>query len=214
MLVLVTGLQGSVSSGDVPQSAPCMTRVWHARGCSGLGISQYRLAQATGLPQTRISEIVHGRRRVTPDTGLRLSRALGLSERYWINMQTDYDIETEHDLHEEELSFASGALISWTNGPTGRSSITGASAGPFAGRCQRLLGPHDLRRSGFPGWHGQMAFSASGLVTTRPRAPTSCRSPNISMRMDWSRPPTWTGSKPADRIKSATRPPATSSSAA
>jgi hypothetical protein len=35
--------------------------------------------------------------------GLRLSRALGLSERYWINMQTDYDIETEHDLHEEEL---------------------------------------------------------------------------------------------------------------
>src|SRR6202012_5550822 len=42
-----------------------------------LGISQYRLAQATGLPQTRISEIVHGRRRITPDTGLRLSRALG-----------------------------------------------------------------------------------------------------------------------------------------
>jgi addiction module HigA family antidote len=68
-----------------------------------LGISQYRLARATGLPQTRISEIVHGRRRITPDTGLRLSRALGLSERYWINMQTDYDIETEHDLHEEEL---------------------------------------------------------------------------------------------------------------
>jgi antitoxin HigA-1 len=68
-----------------------------------LGISQYRLAQATGLPQTRISEIVHGRRRITPNTGLRLSRALGLSERYWINMQTDYDIETEHDLHEVEL---------------------------------------------------------------------------------------------------------------
>ena len=68
-----------------------------------LGISQYRLAQATGLPQTRISEIVHGRRRITPDTGLRLSRALGLSERYWIDVQTDYDIETEHDLHGEEL---------------------------------------------------------------------------------------------------------------
>jgi addiction module HigA family antidote len=54
-----------------------------------LGISQYRLAQATGLPETRISEIVYGRRRITPDAGLRLSRALGLSERYWINMQTD-----------------------------------------------------------------------------------------------------------------------------
>jgi hypothetical protein len=40
----------------------------------------------------------------------------------------------------------------------------------------------------------QMAFSASALVTARPRAPYSCRSPNISMRMDWSRPPTRTGS--------------------
>jgi antitoxin HigA-1 len=68
-----------------------------------LKLSQYRLAEATGLPQTRISEIVHGRRRITPATGLRLSRALGLSERSWINMQTDYDIETEHDLHEGEL---------------------------------------------------------------------------------------------------------------
>jgi hypothetical protein len=63
-------------------------------------------------------------------------------------------------------------------------------------------------------WPGQMAFSASDLVTTRPRAPYSCRSPNISMRMDWSRPPTRTGSKPAARIKSATRSPAASSSSA
>jgi antitoxin HigA-1 len=68
-----------------------------------LGISQYRLARATGLPQTRISEIVHGNRRITPNTALRLSRALGLSERYWLNMQTDYDIELEHDEHEEDL---------------------------------------------------------------------------------------------------------------
>jgi len=67
-----------------------------------LGISPDRLAQATGLAQTRISEIVHGRHRITPDTGLRLSRALGLSERHWINMRTGYNIETEHDLHEEE----------------------------------------------------------------------------------------------------------------
>src|SRR5258708_37834877 len=73
-----------------------------------LGISQYRLAQATGVPQTRISEIVHGRRRITPDTGLRLSRGLGLSERYWINMQTDYDIETGHALHAEELRQGEG----------------------------------------------------------------------------------------------------------
>ena len=68
-----------------------------------MGISQYRLAPATRLPQTRTSEIVHGKRRITPDTALRLSRALGLSERYWINIQTDYDIEIEHDLHAEDL---------------------------------------------------------------------------------------------------------------
>lgn len=68
-----------------------------------LGISQYRLAKATGLSQTRIGEIVHGKRRITPETGLRLSRALGLSERFWINVQDDYDIEIEHDRHSEAL---------------------------------------------------------------------------------------------------------------
>ena len=69
-----------------------------------LGISQYRLAQATGLSQTRIGEIVRGRRRITTETGLRLSRALGTSERFWINIQADYDIEVEHDTHEDDLN--------------------------------------------------------------------------------------------------------------
>ena len=69
-----------------------------------LNISKYRLAKATGLSQTRIGEIVRGRRRITPDTGMRLSRALSLSERFWINIQADYDIEMEHDLHDEDLN--------------------------------------------------------------------------------------------------------------
>jgi addiction module HigA family antidote len=47
-----------------------------------LGISQYRLAKAIGVPPRRINEIVHGKRRITPETGLRMSRALGLSDRY------------------------------------------------------------------------------------------------------------------------------------
>jgi addiction module HigA family antidote len=68
-----------------------------------LGISQYRLAKATGLSQTRIGEIVRGKRRITPETGLRLSRAFGLSERFWINVQADYDIEIEHDRHSQAL---------------------------------------------------------------------------------------------------------------
>lgn len=68
-----------------------------------LGITQYRLAKATGLTPSRIGEIVHGKRRITPETGVRLSLALGLSERYWINVQADYDLELEHDLRQGEL---------------------------------------------------------------------------------------------------------------
>jgi addiction module HigA family antidote len=68
-----------------------------------LGISQYRLAKAIGVPPRRINEIVHGKRRITPETGLRMSRALGLSDRYWLNVQLDYDIEIEKDRHTAEL---------------------------------------------------------------------------------------------------------------
>ena len=56
-----------------------------------LGISQYRLAQATGLSQTHIGQIVRGKRRITPDAGLRIARALGVSDRYWIDQQANYD---------------------------------------------------------------------------------------------------------------------------
>ena len=69
-----------------------------------LGITAYRLAQATGLPQTRLSEIIRGKRRITTDTALRLSLALGLSERFWLNIQNDYDIELEHDEHDADLA--------------------------------------------------------------------------------------------------------------
>jgi antitoxin HigA-1 len=68
-----------------------------------LGISQYRLAKTIGVPPRRINEIVHGKRRITPETGLRMSRALGLSDRYWLNIQLDYDIEVEKDQHTAEL---------------------------------------------------------------------------------------------------------------
>lgn len=68
-----------------------------------LGITQYRLAQATGLPQTRISEIVRGKRSITTATAVRLSKALGTDDRFWINIQTDYDLEVERELHAAEL---------------------------------------------------------------------------------------------------------------
>jgi addiction module HigA family antidote len=60
-----------------------------------MGISQYRLAKDINVPPRRINEIVHGTRGITADTGLRLSRYFGTSERFWLNLQTRYDIEIE-----------------------------------------------------------------------------------------------------------------------
>ena len=67
------------------------------------GISQYRLAQDIGVPPRRINEIVHGKRAVSADTALRLSRYFGLSERYWMNLQARYDLEVEKDRLEGRL---------------------------------------------------------------------------------------------------------------
>ena len=62
-----------------------------------LALSQYALAKAIGVPQIRISEIVHGKRAVTPDTALRLARYFGTSAEFWIGMQTTYDLETARE---------------------------------------------------------------------------------------------------------------------
>ena len=58
-----------------------------------LGVSQYRLAKAIGVPASRISEIVTGQRAITADTDLRLCRFLGLSPGYWLRAQAAYDTE-------------------------------------------------------------------------------------------------------------------------
>jgi antitoxin HigA-1 len=68
-----------------------------------MGISQYRLAKDINVPPRRINEIVLGKRAITPDTALRLSRYFGLSERFWINLQTRYDIEVEKDRLQNRL---------------------------------------------------------------------------------------------------------------
>lgn len=62
-----------------------------------LGVSRYRLAKDTGLPQTRIGEIVRGRRAVTADTALRLGRFFGTSAEFWMNLQARYDLEVTRD---------------------------------------------------------------------------------------------------------------------
>jgi addiction module HigA family antidote len=62
-----------------------------------LGVSQYRLAKAVSVPARRINEIVHGQRRISADTALRLARYFGTSERFWIDLQARYDLEVEKD---------------------------------------------------------------------------------------------------------------------
>jgi addiction module HigA family antidote len=62
-----------------------------------LNISQYRLAKDICVPARRINEIVHGKRAITANTALRLSRYFRLSERFWLNLQTRYDLEIEKD---------------------------------------------------------------------------------------------------------------------
>jgi addiction module HigA family antidote len=62
-----------------------------------LAICQYRLAKDISVPARRINEIVLGKRSISPDTALRLSRFFGLSDRFWINLQARYDIEVEKD---------------------------------------------------------------------------------------------------------------------
>jgi antitoxin HigA-1 len=68
-----------------------------------LGITQYRLARTIDVPARRINEIVHGTRSISPDTALRLSRALGTSDRFWMNLQTRYDLDVAIDRHRDEL---------------------------------------------------------------------------------------------------------------
>jgi len=68
-----------------------------------MGISQYRLAMDINVSPRRINEIVLGKRAITPDTALRLSLFFGLSERFWMNLQTRYDLEVEKDNLEDRL---------------------------------------------------------------------------------------------------------------
>lgn len=62
-----------------------------------LEVTQHHLAVSIGVPPRRINEIVHGKRRITADTALRLARYFGTTDRFWLNLQTRYDLEIEKD---------------------------------------------------------------------------------------------------------------------
>ncbi|HMQ07351.1 MAG TPA: HigA family addiction module antitoxin [Saprospiraceae bacterium] len=69
-----------------------------------LEITAYRLSKDLKIPQTRISEIIKGNRRITADTALRLSKYFGNSAKFWLGLQDDFDIEEEKESKESELN--------------------------------------------------------------------------------------------------------------
>jgi addiction module HigA family antidote len=62
-----------------------------------LQVTQHHLAVSIGVPPRRINEIVHGKRRISADTALRLARYFGTTDRFWLSLQTRYDLEIEKD---------------------------------------------------------------------------------------------------------------------
>ena len=68
-----------------------------------LNITAYRLSREIKIPQTRVSEIIKGKRRVTADTALRLSKYFGNSPQFWLGLQNDYDLEEETNILRTEL---------------------------------------------------------------------------------------------------------------
>jgi addiction module HigA family antidote len=78
--------------------------VLHEEFLLPLGITAYKLSKETFMPQTRISEIIKGNRRITADTALRLSKYLGTSAKFWLGLQDDYDLEEEKYANEKELN--------------------------------------------------------------------------------------------------------------
>jgi addiction module HigA family antidote len=69
-----------------------------------MGLSQNRLGRDLGVPPRRINEIIHGKRSVTADSALRLARYFGTSARFWMGLQSDYDLETAEDQLSEKIA--------------------------------------------------------------------------------------------------------------
>ncbi|RYY41263.1 MAG: addiction module antidote protein, HigA family [Chitinophagaceae bacterium] len=68
-----------------------------------MGITAYRLSKDIAIPQTRVSQILKGNRRITADTALRLSKYFGTSAKFWLGLQDDFDLEEEGRAKQEEL---------------------------------------------------------------------------------------------------------------
>ena len=83
---------------------PKMSEILKEEFMEPLGLSAYRLANDIGVPVSRIQDILHDRRKITADTSIRLGRYFGVSERYFLNLQSDIDIRNTKLLIEEALT--------------------------------------------------------------------------------------------------------------
>ena len=85
-------------------STPTIGEILKEEFMAPMGISAYSLAKAILVPTSRIQDILHGRRKITADTSLRLSKYFGVSERYFLNLQNDIDIRNQRIQMADELS--------------------------------------------------------------------------------------------------------------
>ncbi len=89
-----------------------------------MGLSQNRLANDIGVPPRRINEIVHGKRRITADTALRLAHYFNMSPQFWLGLQMDYDLDIEEDrlstrIDKEVCVYETGDKVRLTRGSSG-----------------------------------------------------------------------------------------------
>ena len=87
----LTTIEGESGDGDLLPLV-CPGEILLEEFLKPLGMSQYRLAHSIGVPPRRINEIVHGTRAITADTALRLSRFFGTTARFWMSLQSDYEL--------------------------------------------------------------------------------------------------------------------------
>ena len=77
-----------------------------------MGITAYRLSKETAIPQTRISQILKGKRRITADTAIRFERFFGTTAKFWLNLQASFDVEEALKENESEYSRIGSITIS------------------------------------------------------------------------------------------------------
>ncbi len=126
-----------------------------------LDVTQHRLAVSIGVPPRRINEIVHGKRRITADTALRLARYFGTTDRFWLNLQTRYDLEVERD----RLAGLHSRPSTHSNQPDGLLSpgLSGRPASARRGRTCRRWWSGRESVDGIGAWFGSVA---TGLMST------------------------------------------------